>query len=357
MKNRKVRIALLVVACVLMTIILSVGISWLFTIRTDDTLYYTVLASGYETSGPEYTWETSAKASIVPETGSSPEAESLEESEREEAFSDSYIGKITILDVGQSSCCIIQSAGETAVFDAADPEHAQVPVRVLKDLGVTNVCLLLCSHWDADHVGAALGILKNFEVGQFLYADYEADTRTYQSIRSYIEENNPPGGPPKVGDQYRIGDLILTITGPLHYGYEEENSNSISGILSYDGISVVFLGGDTTEESELDILNTGINVDCPIYLVNHHGSSSSSSDAFIKALSPEHSIISCGSGNDYGHPHASVLNRIREAGSDLYRTDIQGDIVFYITEEGIVFEKDPCNDWTPGVYGEMEKEQ
>ena len=217
MKNRKVRVALLITACVLVTIILSVGIPWIFTIKTDDTLFYTVLASGEETSGPEYTWGTTAAASSDLETQIVLEEEPVEEYGSEEAPSESYVGKITILDVGQSSCCIILSADDTAVFDAADPEHAQIPVRVLKDLGVTKISVLLCSHWDADHVGAALGILKNFSVEQFLYADYEADTRTYQSVRSYIEENNPPGGPPEVGDQFRIGDLVLTITGPLHY--------------------------------------------------------------------------------------------------------------------------------------------
>ena len=80
----------------------------------------------------------------------------------------------------------------------------------------------------------------------------------------------------------------------------------------------------------------------------HHGSRWSSTPAFIKAVDPGWAVISCGAGNDYGHPHGSVLNRLKNLRTGLYRTDKQGDIVFYFTDGGILFEKEPCNDYTPG---------
>ena len=326
-------------------------------LTTNDTEYYDIVASGSETSGPEYTraddpsfespesgapWNTSDVLSMSPIS--------------ENVFSgaptlenQTYENQILIVDVGQGSCAIIRSGGTTAVFDTGDTAHAQVPVAVLKKLGISNIAYLINSHWDNDHCGATIGIFKNFTVENFLYADYEADTRTYQSIKSYITDHEMHCIIPKPGDTFKIGSLTMTITGPLHYSYEEENSNSISAIIS-DGQSSVFIGGDTTLESELDILSAGIGVDCDVYLVNHHGSTTSSSDAFLQALSPEYSIVSCGKDNDYGHPARSVLNRIKASGSELFRTDLQGDIEIYFTDDGIQFSEDPTDDWTPGVY-------
>lgn len=346
--NQRVRTALLIAACVLFTIILTIVIPIIFTIRTNDTQYYTVLASGAETSGPEDIWGTKPPDAVSEENTSTDISMSPNP---DDETSDTAVAhaRIIIADVGQGSCAIIQSGGETAVFDTGSTDTAQVPVRILKDLGVTDISLCCVTHWDNDHAGAAIGILKNFDVKQFLYADYEADTRTYQSIKNYISEHNTPSSVPKVGDQYRIGELVMTITGPLRYDYEEENSNSISAVFSYNGIPYVFIGGDTTEESERDIVNAGISVDSMCMVCNHHGSTTSSCREFITAVSPKYTIISCGKDNDYGHPAPSVLKRIRESGSLLYRTDLQGDIIFEVTDDGLEFEKSPTEDWTPGT--------
>ena len=89
---------------------------------------------------------------------------------------------------------------------------------------------------------------------------------------------------------------------------------------------------------------------CDIYICNHHGSSDASSAAFLSALSPEYTIISCGKENEYGHPAKKALERIRESGSRLYRTDLQGDIIFHLTESGISFDQEATEDWTAGKY-------
>ena len=85
-----------------------------------------------------------------------------------------------------------------------------------------------------------------------------------------------------------------------------------------------------------------------VYLVGHHGSASSSSAAFLAAVKPSFAVISCGAGNDYGHPKEAVLSRLKLLGTALYRTDKQGDIVFLFTEEGILWEQAPANDFTAG---------
>ena len=255
--------------------------------------------------------------------------------------------KVTIIDVGQGSAALIESGGEYALIDTGSAARAQVPIAVLKRLGAEKIRLLVNTHWDIDHCSGTIGILKNFETEQFLGAGYEAETRIYQRILEYLEEENLNLEVPKPGDFYTVGSCTVTVIGPENYEDEEENNRSISLILS-DGKSRVYFGGDTETAGEMKLIASDTDLDCDIYVCNHHGSSDASSAAFLSALSPEVTIISCGKDNEYGHPAGKTLERIRESGSRLYRTDLQGDIIFCMTESGISFEQEETEDWTPG---------
>ena len=253
--------------------------------------------------------------------------------------------KVTIIDVGQGSAALIESGGEYALIDTGSAARAQVPIAILKRLGAQKIRLLVNTHWDSDHCSGTIGILKNFETEQFLGAGYEAETRTYQRILEYLEEENLNLEVPKPGDAYTVGSCTVTVIGPEYYEDEEENNRSISLILS-DGKSRVYFGGDTEAAGEMKLIDSGTDVNCDIYICNHHGSSDASCEAFLSALSPEVTIISCGKDNEYGHPAKKALERIRESGSRLYRTDLQGDIIFHLTESGISFDQEATEDWT-----------
>ena len=274
------------------------------------------------------------------------DAEDPESDDGETVFSEI---SVTILVVGQGSAALIESAGEYALIDTGSTDRAQVPIAVLKRIGAERITLLVNTHWDNDHCGATIGILKNFQVEHFAGAGYETETRTYQRIREYLAEEKIELEISKPGDTYTVGSCCITIVGPVRTDYEGENNRCISLILS-DGKSRVFFGGDTEVEGESDLLASGVDLDCDVYICNHHGSADASSRPFLEALSPEYTVISCGRDNEYGHPAKRTLDTIRDCGSLLYRTDLQGDIVFRMTEKGLVFEQDPTEDWTPGVY-------
>ena len=76
-----------------------------------------------------------------------------------------------------------------------------------------------------------------------------------------------------------------------------------------------------------DRLNTGLDLGADVYQVGHHGSRTSSSSAFLDAVAPKYAVISCGAGNDYGHPHQETLDALSSRGIEIYRTDLQGSIV------------------------------
>jgi competence protein ComEC len=130
------------------------------------------------------------------------------------------------------------------------------------------------------------------------------------------------------------------------YG-DNENNYSIGVLVTYGETTFLFTG-DAEEEAEEDILDTGIDIDCDVYKVAHHGSSTANTSAFLDAALPEYAVISCGEGNDYGHPHSEVLNELRTRGIKVFRTDEQGTIVATSDGKNITFNMSPDESWRSG---------
>lgn len=100
---------------------------------------------------------------------------------------------------------------------------------------------------------------------------------------------------------------------------------------------------DATNISEEEIVNNSIDINSDVYIVNHHGSSGSSSSEFLNKIDPEYAVISAGKGNAYGHPAYKTLEKLNKIGAKIYRTDIEGEIEFSFTEKEIQFNKDSYN--------------
>ena len=108
--------------------------------------------------------------------------------------------------------------------------------------------------------------------------------------------------------------------------YSDVNEMSLAVRIEYGETSFLFMG-DAGEISEDDILEAEIDIDADLLKVGHHGSNGSTGTEFLQAVSPDYAVISCGKDNSYGHPHYKVLERLSQAGSVVYRTDISGNIV------------------------------
>ena len=93
---------------------------------------------------------------------------------------------------------------------------------------------------------------------------------------------------------------------------------------------------------------SGENLNADVYKAAHHGSRTANTEDFLKAVDPQYVVFSCGEGNTYGHPHAEVLNRLREMGIQIFRTDDQGTIVAVSDGQTIAFNASPSDNWTPG---------
>ena len=137
---------------------------------------------------------------------------------------------------------------------------------------------------------------------------------------------------PSVGQTYELGSVSFTILSPTSSSYEDLNDYSI-GIRLECGNSSFIMTGDATTLSEKEILKTGLELNSDVMLVPHHASTSSSSSEFVRAISPSAAIISCGTDNEYGHPHDKIVTRYNSLGVVLYRTDKLGTIVVEFDED------------------------
>lgn len=243
--------------------------------------------------------------------------------------SDNNSGLIVyFLDVGQADCTLIQLPnGEEVLIDAGNYGDGSYIKNYLENLNVDDIEYFILTHPHEDHIGSAREIINNFTVKKIYMPDVLASSNLYESTMLAIENKDIETIFAKPG--LKIIDspgLKLELLSPKSMYYSELNEYSAVARLEYDNTSFLFTG-DAESVSELEMLGGGFNLDSDVLKVGHHGGRTSSSIDFLKAVTPEYSIISCGEDNSYGHPHIETLNRLSDIGSEIYRTDELGTIV------------------------------
>src|SRR5699024_10432681 len=167
----------------------------------------------------------------------------------------------------------------------------------------------LIYHFVEDHLDGAVGALHNFPVGTLLTPDYETDTGIYDSYTETAEENGCEAIHPSLGDIFSLGSGSFQIISPVNWGHEDENQDSI-GIILKNGRDRFFIGGDIGLEGEQEILESGMDIQADVMLMNHHGSHVS--QEFFQAVAPSWAVISCGESNSYGHPRQDTVELLQE---------------------------------------------
>ena len=255
--------------------------------------------------------------------------------------------RVHILDVGQGLAVLIEAGEDTLLYDGGGADTSSFVVSYLQKLGISDLDYCIASHYDADHLSGIVGALHKFETGILIAPDYTYDTKTYYSFLNIAAEKSLPIHSPTPGECFPLGNGTIEILAPKSDFYEDENDYSVVVKVSI-GDSSLLLTGDATTVSETEMLSANAAVDADVLVLGHHGSYNSTGDDFFRAVSPESTIISCGRGNDYGHPHTRIMNLLKENATSLYRTDLQGMICFTMTCDKIVFDKLACQDYATG---------
>lgn len=250
------------------------------------------------------------------------------------------------MDVGQGDAILLACGGEYMLIDAGDNSQGTTVQNYLTKQGVKTLKYVVGTHPDTDHIGGMDVILYKFNCNTIVLPDVENDTETYRDVLDTMKEKGYHNTVPKAGASYRLGDASFVIVGPTKI-YEDTNNNSIVIRLTHGDNSFLF-AGDMEEEAEADILQGKVSVKADVLKVGHHGSRSSSSEAFLEAVAPSYAVISCKEGNSYGHPHAQTMNALRRMGVKVFRTDEQGTVTASSDGKKITWNCAPSDTWQAG---------
>lgn len=242
---------------------------------------------------------------------------------------DKQANAIHFIDIGQGDASLLQSDGEYCLIDAGLPESKEALFNYLDKLGVTKIKLLVMSHPHADHIGSMAQVIDHYEIEQILLPDFSKaplpNTATFNRVLDAIERKQIPTVTAKEGQSFAIGKGILEV---LADGIKSENVNDLSQVLYYKaGNLTAVLSGDAEKMSEKDALKRGTVRSAKVFKAGHHGSNTSNTKEFLAAINPEYVVISCGEGNRYNHPHKEPMERFKNIGAQILRTDLEGDVV------------------------------
>ena len=239
---------------------------------------------------------------------------------------------VLYLDVGQGDSTLIYLPnGEIMLIDCGKNAVADSLAEYLKSIGIESIDYLVGTHMDEDHIGGMDAVITALDIKNIYLPDVPEEitptTKTYLDVLTAIDSKdykiNFVSGEKTLVD---TGDFKAEFIAPVKGKYYTDiNNYSIVTKLTYFERKFLFMG-DASEASEKDILRAYSDLSADVLKCGHHGSSTSSSQEFLKAVNPTYAIISCGANNPYGHPHDVVISRLKDIGSVIYRTDLQKTI-------------------------------
>ncbi len=246
--------------------------------------------------------------------------------------------RVDFLDVGQAESILLRTDEYTLLIDAGDRSRTDV-VPYLKERNIEKIDRLILTHPHADHIGQAAEILKTFDVEEVWLSGSEHYTTLYDELLDAILDSTAAYYEPSPRkDGYPFGDLTLHILNPL--GARADGKVDLHDeclvIRAVYGDVVFLFTGDIEKKTENKLLRNDLVLEADILNLAHHGSRTSSSLAFLEAVSPKVAIFSAGRCNIYGHPHKEVLDRLKILQVPVYGTRWHGTIT--VITDGIDYE-------------------
>ena len=257
--------------------------------------------------------------------------------------------QIHFIDVGQADSILIKQDNNYMLIDGGNNEDGDMLVKYLKEQGVEKLDYIIATHPHEDHIGGLDDVLNEFDTDLVLMPDKITTTKTFedfllaiknrQDVKNKNGENVTLKKVPKLEEKYNLGNASFVIYAPNSSSYDELNNYSIVIKLSFGNNAFLFTG-DAEKLSEKEMLDKNYDLKADVLKIGHHGSSTSTSDEFLEAVSPKYAVLSVGEDNSYNLPKKTVMDKFKNNNIPVYRTDEQGTIILNSDGTNITFNKE-----------------
>lgn len=261
---------------------------------------------------------------------------------------------VKVLDVGQGDAILINTGEQVILIDTGDDKYREDNRKnednnqlfaALDKEGITHIDKLIMTHAHADHIGKAAKVIKQYGVTELIHNGIPSASGAFRNALKAAKAQGTKQIKVKAGDVLDFGNGVsFKVLNPTSQIIENDtrdlqadkkvnvNNESIVGILSLGDFSML-LTGDAEKDVEKDLLAAyGNSLKCKVYKAPHHGSHTSSSVNYVKAVHPEYAIISCGPNNKYGHPHKENMQTFKKLNINVLETDKDGTVT--VTTDG-----------------------
>lgn len=236
--------------------------------------------------------------------------------------------ELAFLAVGQGDSALYHEGGKAILIDTGPASAGKIVCAELRRRGISKLDLVLLSHPDSDHIAALPEIARRVRIVRVVAPVYFKD---HPDLQQALKDAKL--GPKEIAwmagpSQARVGSALLEMDIPPWVDGMPDNDGSMIVRLTTGQASALFTG-DAGIEEEVQMMKKG-SWSSQILKLGHHGSRFSSGDSWLDHVRPRAAIVSCGRDNSYGHPTPEVLQRCATRGIDVYRTDREGTISFYL---------------------------
>lgn len=245
--------------------------------------------------------------------------------------------EIHVIDVGKADAILVRCQGHAGLIDTGAGGDGEDVADYLLRHGVKELEFVLLSHNDSDHIGGLPTVLGELAVATLYQGELSVEEPSLEGAAMDRALSGWEGERRSLakGDSFSLGGASFSVLGPCR-AYESSNDSSLVLRLEFGEVSALFCG-DIEATAELDLVKSGQELQADLLKVPHHGSATSCSQRFVKAVMPQLAAVSVGPDRNQ-LPRAEALEQLEAVGAQIYRTDTDGSIVFSSQGEDFAIE-------------------